>query len=149
MSRPHSEQGLPVNTSEFPYHQLVSSLLENYRVKHTPSLDLATNHKAEIPVNGSPEIPASLAAMVTFSATISRCFVGIPKATPYSSQPLLTAIQSSPEIISFHNIIVLKHYGRLPGLMPSVFGDLTGARIVMPWMITLLHFTKKFNFYPQ
>lgn len=38
-----------------------------------------------------------------------------------------------------HLLFGLVSIVHVPGLIPSVFGDLTGARIVMPWTTTLLH----------
>lgn len=37
-----------------------------------------------------------------------RCSVGIPNAIPYSSQPLFTAMQSSPETMKQSSILVLE-----------------------------------------
>lgn len=43
-----------------------------------------------------------------------RCFVGIPNAIPYSSQPLFTAMQSSPETMKQSSILVLEQESAQP-----------------------------------
>lgn len=89
---------------------------------------------------------------------ITRCLVGMLNWIPYWSQPLLTAMQSSPETTKLSSILVFVHESgkrkeialrpntnydknkevvcaNKPGFIPSVFGESTGARMVMCWII--------------
>uniref|UniRef100_A0A2P2IJP3 Uncharacterized protein n=1 Tax=Rhizophora mucronata TaxID=61149 RepID=A0A2P2IJP3_RHIMU len=46
-----------------------------------------------------PNAITALSGEMQVSLLMTSCLVGIPKAIPYSSQPDLTATQSSPETI--------------------------------------------------
>ncbi|KAJ6961057.1 hypothetical protein NC652_000060 [Populus alba x Populus x berolinensis] len=98
------------STSEPPYSQLAGYLLENCMLQSylvpvlilTPDSESIAVMSSALTSSIPPDIslPSAITALVGemhVSLLITSCFVGIPKEIPYSSQPLLTATQSSPE----------------------------------------------------